>query len=242
VVKKIVLIHFLMIYALFILSGCASSDVSRTATANMDFGMQNMQNFVDPGDTNLIDSYENSSQATKGAILGGSAGAITGAFVSGIGVLPGALTGGLLGMSYGSYIDSKTTLKDQLENRGAIVVVLGDQILIVLPSERIFETVCSANIKSQAYSTLDLTAQYINSYIKMLVKVAAYTRQSNRPQKDLLLSQQQSISVARRLMVSGIDARVLYSQGYGGTRLVQQNVNQPSDNYRIEITLEKLYV
>ena len=100
---------------------------------------------------------------------------MTGALSSGVGVIPGTVTGTLLGASYGSYIDSKATLKDQLENRGAIVVVLGDQILIVLPSERIFQAACNSNIKSQAYSTLGLVTQYINTYTKMLVKVAVYT-------------------------------------------------------------------
>ena len=240
-VRKI-FIHFLFVYSIFlILSGCASSTVSRQAAANMDRGIENARGFTD-SDTEFADTYQNLTQATRGAILGGTAGAVTGAF-SGIGVIPGTVTGTLLGASYGSYIDSQTNVKDQLENRGAIIVVLGDQILIVLPSERIFQSSCTTSIKSQAYSTLALVSQYINSYTKMLVKVAGYTSASGSSQRDLLLSQRQAQKVARALLATGIDARVLFAEGYGGTHLVEQNsIEGDSDNNRIEITLEKLYV
>ena len=60
---------------------------------------------------------------------------------------------------------------------------------------------------------------------------------------DLSLSQQQASAVAKFLTASGVDARILYAEGYGGARLVSPNNGQwESDNYRIEVTLEKLYV
>src|SRR5579862_4917875 len=160
-------IGFLFLFTLSILfSGCASSNVSRQAAANMDMGERNAKNFFGPGDSEIADAYQNASQTTKGAIIGGTTGAVTGA-VSSVGFVPGTAVGLILGASYGSYIDANTTLQDQLENRGATVVVLGDQILIVLSSDRIFHN-CSASIKSQAISTLNLTARYINNYTKML--------------------------------------------------------------------------
>jgi outer membrane protein OmpA-like peptidoglycan-associated protein len=235
----------LILSGFIFLAGCASSDVQRDAASNMDMGRSNAQNLVD-GATNgdIADSYRNASQSTKGAILGGTAGAVTGAMSSGVGAIAGTAVGAILGASYGGYIDSQTTLEDQLENRGATVVVLGDQILIVLPSSHLFQSMTGGRIKPSAYSTLDLVAHYINHQTKMLVKIAAYTSDLGPKSIDLAISKQQADSVARYFVASGIDARLLYAEGYGGTHLVDKNSLSwtASDNYRIEITLEKLYV
>lgn len=232
-------------FILFFISGCASSNVSRTMASNIDMGVQNSKNLWDnaTADGSIADSYQNTSQTTKGAILGGTVGGVTGALSSGIGFIPGAATGLMLGASYGAYIDANTSLKDQLENRGATVIVLGDQVLIIIPSARIFKPMCP-EIKPTAYSTLYLLAQFINSFQKMLVKVSVYTNQSGSAGANRRLSQQQANHIGKFLTASGIDARVLYSVGYGGTHLVEKSCSdagwESSDNYRIEVTLEKL--
>ncbi|OGT55430.1 MAG: hypothetical protein A3F14_06505 [Gammaproteobacteria bacterium RIFCSPHIGHO2_12_FULL_43_28] len=238
------LLALIVSVTLFTLSGCASSTVSRNVAGNFDVSKQSSRNLIeDITGTTIADTYQNTSQRTKGVILGGTAGAVTGSLVSGLGVLPGAVTGLLLGASYGSYIDSHTTLKDRLINRGANVIVLGDQILIVIPSERIFYPMTST-IKPQAYSTLKLAAQYINRYIKMLVNVAVYTDSSGSSESDYELSQQQAQAVTKALSSNGIDARVLYAIGQGCSRLIDTSSLDwyGNDNYRVEITLEKLYV
>jgi len=240
--KKIWLLAVITVLS-FALMSCASSDVSRDTSANIDLGMQNARNLVDDaGNSSIGDSYQNASQAAKGAIIGGTAGAVTGLLSPPLGFFPGTAIGMILGAAYGGFIDSNTDLNDQLANRGANVVVLGDQILIVLPSARIFQD-NSSTIRPQAYTTLKLVARYINGYTKMLVKVAAYTDATGSNSIDLALSQQQADQVAKFLLASGMDSRVLYAAGYGGTHLVQKNtLDWNSDNYRIEITLEKLYV
>lgn len=236
---------FLLLIFFSILIGCAASNVSRDVTSNIDVGIQNTKDVAENAyNSNIADSYGNTNQMTKGAYLGVAAGAATGAvYSSSLGVVPGAIAGLVFGASYGSYIDSNASLYDQLENRGATVVVLGDQILVVIPSARIFYPQ-TANIKPQAYSTLTMVTQYINQYTTMLVKVAGYTSASGSPDSDLALSKQQAKNVAKFMLMSGVNARVLYSNGYGGTHLISKNVLDwdGSDNYRIEITLEKLYV
>jgi len=226
------------------LAGCAYSDVERDVTSNIDTGVLRTQEKVDAmSETSIADTYQNTSQQTKGTILGGAAGGITGYFASGIGVLPGLLVGSIFGASYGAYIDSKTTLADKLQNRGAIIVVLGDQILIVLPSARIFENM-SAKINPDAYSTLNMVASYINGFTKMLVKIATFTNPMNSSDIALCLSQEQAESIERYFVAIGMDARLLYAAGYGGAEPVQRSSYawKDNDNYRIEITLEKQYV
>lgn len=230
-----------LLTAAAVLTGCASSNVSRDAATKVDMGMYNAEklgtNFAS-GD--VAESYQNMGQSSKGGILGGTAGAIVGA-TSTVGFIPGTLAGAILGASYGSYIDSEATLSDKLTNRGATMIEIGDQILIVIPSERLFLGM-SAKIKPQAYSTLDLITTYINSYTKTLVKISAYTDDIGEKKVNLALSRQQARAVERYLADNGVNARVLYAEGYGATNLVMKNTMDwgKSDNYRIEITMEKL--
>ncbi|OGT36588.1 MAG: hypothetical protein A3F11_08310 [Gammaproteobacteria bacterium RIFCSPHIGHO2_12_FULL_37_14] len=227
-----------------LLTNCASSAVSRDVTSNIDVGVKNANDlYTNSANGNIGDTYQNANQTSKGAAIGGTAGAVAGAFTSGIGLIPGAITGAALGASYGSYIDSNTSLEDQLENRGATLIILGEQILIAIPSDRLFDSMTS-NVKPQAYSTIDLMARYINQYTKILVKVSAYTAASGSPTSDLALSKQQASNISKLLLASGVNARILYAEGYGGSHLVVKNELkwQESDNYRIEITLEKLHV
>lgn len=227
------------------LTSCASSNVSRDAAANVDTGFDNakkMGSNMSSGD--MVESWQNSSQVTKGAILGGTTGALVGgAASSSIGVIPGAVAGIIFGASYGAYIDSESSVADQLTNRGATIVEIGDQILLAVPSDRIF-TGMTDTIKPQAYSTLDLVAAYVNSFTKMTVKISAYTDDIGEKSVNLALSQQQARRVARYLAASGVNARLLYAEGYGGTNLVEKNISDwgKSDNYRLEITMEKLEV
>jgi flagellar motor protein MotB len=228
----------------FILSGCAYSDVERNVTSNIDKGVENTRERVSAtSEGSIADSYQNASQQTKGAILGAAGGGVTGAVISSVGILPGMLVGSIFGASYGSYIDSKATVADRLQNRGATIVVLGDHVLLVLPSARIFENM-SAKIRPDAYSTLNLAALYLNGFTKTLVKIAAYTNPMRSSEIALCLSQEQAESISRYFVAEGLDARLLYAVGYGGMNPVQRESWswQENDNYRIEITLEKEYV
>lgn len=234
------LFSLLILYS-FALSGCAYSNVERNVTANIDKGVETTRTKMNAvRDSTLADSYQNASQQTKGAILGGAAGGVTGAAISSIGILPGLLVGSIFGASYGAYIERNASLADKLQNRGVTLVVLGDQILIVVPSARLFEPM-SAKIKPDAYSTLNLVARYVNGFTKMLVKIGAYTNPMRSSDIALCLSQEQAESVARYFVASGLDARLLYAAGYGGAEPVQKSscAFKENDNYRIEITLER---
>lgn len=243
--------HYLKIYLpafslffCFIISGCASSPVSREAAAGVDLGARNAKLlYKDATDGSFADTYQNSTQATKGAFIGGAAGALTGYATTGVGVLPGTAIGAILGASFGSYIDAYSTPRDELINRGVNVITLGDQILIEVPSSRIFRPF-SPYIKPQAYSTIEMIADYMNKFIKTTVKVAVYTPDTGSKTIDLALSQQQADNVAKILLRSQLNSRLLYAVGCGSSQLVVRNSLdwEGNENYRIEITFEKLPV
>ena len=150
----------------------------------------------------------------------------------------------LIGGWLGAYVDSRTNVNDKLTNRNVTVVVLGDQILIEIPSQHMFNAM-TAELNPYAYSTLDMVVQLIARYPNMSVKVAAYTNAIGPKRINLALSQEQAAAVAKYLWRRGINTRLLSAVGYGGTNLVEKDSDDDwghGENYRIEITLEKLPV
>lgn len=234
-------LNVLMMGGILLLAGCASSNVSRDVTAQIDQGVQNVQNgYQYATEGNAAYTYQNTTQRTKGVFLGGAAGTVTGMSTS-LGVVPGVLAGAILGASYGQYIDANTTLRDQLENRGLNMMTLGNNVRIIIPSGIIFNEM-TATINPSATSTFPLLAQYINSFTTMSVMVSAYTDNLAPPRISLALSKAQAKSVANMLAVSGVNTRLLFANGYGGTQLVDDNtlVWGESDNNRVEIAFETL--
>jgi outer membrane protein OmpA-like peptidoglycan-associated protein len=228
-----------LILCAILLGGCASSNVSRDTSRSIDQGVQHTKDmFSDQGSGDT--AFQNTNQETKGALLGGAAGTVTGMTTS-VGAFPGLIVGAVLGASYGRYIDTNTTLRDQLLNRGANVIVLGDQVRIIIPSGRLFNY-RSATIDPAADSTFALLARYINQFNKTLITVAAYTDESSPPRAALALSNDQAKIVAKRLIVYGLNARLLYAKGYGDIQPVDPRGTgwNDGDNDRIEITFEKL--
>lgn len=239
-IKKIILFFLLPIT---LLQGCASSDLSREAAGTVNNTYSTVNSSIhDLGKSSITDTYQNSSQSSKGVLIGGVTGGVVGGFANGVGAVAGVVTGAILGGALGAYIDAHSSVVDQLQNRGAKVFVLGDQVLIVIPSSRLFYSM-TPTIDYSDYTTLDLVAQLIGNYANMSVKVAAYTDTSGNVQIDRGLSQQQADSVEKYLWKRGVDTRLIYAVGYGGTHLVTKTTcDWNSDNYRIEITWEKLPV
>lgn len=238
-VRKLPILVLLPIFCW--LTGCATSNISRDAAENIEVGVLNLKNMSNLSETGLGDAYQNTSQAIKGGVFGGAAGALAGSMTS-VGILPATAAGVILGATYGMYLDTNMDLRDRLENRGWKVIILGDQVMIEVPSARVFEPL-TPRIKQQAYETLQMLAQFINRYNKTLVKISVYTTKTNSFLADQALSEQQAISLEKYLILSGLNARLLYAQGYGGTNLVQENDLTwfGNENYRVVLTFEKLF-
>jgi len=229
-----------IIFTILFIAGCASSEVSRNAATTANTAYQNSAiNFQRTIDGNAATAIQNSSQITQGMLIGGATGAVAGG-LSGVGVFTGAAGGAIFGGALGAYLQSKETITDQLTNRGAKIIILGDQILIMLPSRYVFDSM-SATIDPYAYTTLQLVTELINGYPNMSVKVAAYTSAMGPERINLALSEEQAKAVMKFLGRNGVNTRLLYAEGYGGSRPVQLSSTwDDGENYRIEITLEKL--
>jgi outer membrane protein OmpA-like peptidoglycan-associated protein len=235
------LLSFMSFIAVVFLQGCAHSAVSREAENQVDKGYLNTVGGSSVADSRISDIYQNTSQTTKGVLLGGAGGAIAGGLITGVGVLPGAASGAILGGAFGNYLDSYITLADQLENRHIKVFALGDQIKLMIPSDQVFNGQ-TPYIMPTAYSSLDLIAKLINSYQNIFVRVAVYSDATVPAPVACALTREQANSVVKYLWRRGINTRFIYGVGEGGTNLVTKSSYESTDslNYRIEISLEKL--
>ncbi|EKD72302.1 MAG: IcmN (DotK) [uncultured bacterium] len=234
-----------ILFFIILLQGCASSNVSRGAASQVYSVYDTTNSMLSDGDVGLAESYQGTSQTTKGIMLGGATGALAGGLTSGgTGILPGAAGGAIFGGALGAYIDANTTLADQIINRGNKIIVLGDQVLIALPSRYLFADQ-SAEFNPYAYKTLNLVARFISGYPNRMVKVAAFTTPIGPERINHALSQEQANAVIKYLWRTGINTRMLYAEGGGGLNPVEKpdaNDWAGGDNYRVEITLEKLPV
>jgi outer membrane protein OmpA-like peptidoglycan-associated protein len=226
---------------LFLIS-CASSDVSRGSSKNFNKVYNDTASIFEPSDSSVVESYQDANQSTKGAIAGGLAGALVGSSFLGVPIVPAAAGGAIFGGALGAYLDSHTSLLDKLENRGIPVLVLGDQVMLVASSARIFNG-RTARINTSYYSNLDLIAKFINVFPNITVKVSAFTNQTPEYAINRVLTQQQADSIVHYLWARGLNTRMVYAAGYGGTKIISKNNSgfwNAGANYRIEITLEKL--
>jgi outer membrane protein OmpA-like peptidoglycan-associated protein len=240
--KRITPYTLALLILLLILQGCASSSITRNAATEMDGATQRFDDtFNSPDQNNAITAYQNASPVTKGLVVGGAAGALVGGMTAGVGVVPGAVVGAIGGGALGTYLQQHMTLIDQLENRNVSIITLGDQVLMVIPSELIFSD-ATATITVQGYSTLNVIADLLRGYTKMSVKVAAYASDAQEAPVAMAMTREQAQAIVKYLWSRDVNTRILYGVGYGSTHLVAKTVAdvEGGPNYRIEITLEKL--
>ena len=74
---------------LHVANGLCTSGWSRSAASDFDQASQGVDNTLDGGSPDVGEAYQNSSQMAKGALIGGTSGAIVGGLTPGIGILPG---------------------------------------------------------------------------------------------------------------------------------------------------------
>jgi len=236
------ILFIMSLFMMAFIQGCAHSAVSREANSQVDTGYINTVNSVSSAsEGHISDAYQNTSQTTKGVVLGAVGGALVGSLTTAVGVLPGAASGAILGGAFGKYLDSYTTLADKLENRHVKVFVLGDQVMVVVASDQLFNGQ-NANIAPTSYSTLDLIAQLINTHHTEYVRVVAYSDSTLSNSVANALTREQANNVVKYLWRRGINTRMLYAVGAGGSHIVTQSslIDETSMNYRVEISFEKL--
>ena len=184
------------------------------------------------------------SNATKGAVIGGLGGAAVGALTNknqrGKNALIGAGIGAAVGGGIGYYLDrQEEELRKELRSAGVSVERRGDTIALNMQNDILFG-VGSSQLDSRAQEVLRAVAVVLKKYDDTKVNVNGFTDTSGARTRNEELSQQRAAAVADVLVRNGVQQRRLNVRGMGETNLRVQtadNVNE-ARNRRVEILLE----
>ncbi len=188
---------------------------------------------------------EQTSNATRGALIGAAAGAVVG-LVSGDDAverrqraLIGAGVGALAGGSIGYYMDhQEAKLRAELEGTGVSVTRIGDNITLNMPGHVTFET-DSADLSPAFFEVLDSVSTVLKEFDQTVVEVAGHTDSTGTETYNQELSERRASSVSQYLQARKISNKRLIAVGMGELRPVAENgtVGGRQANRRVEITM-----
>ena len=198
-----------------------------------------------------LDPYtgeEQTSKATKGAIIGAAAGAVVGLASGDDAVdrrqraLIGAGVGALAGGSIGHYQDrQEAALRAELEGTGVSVTRIGDNITLNMPGNVTFAT-DSADLNADFFNVLNSVSKVLKEFDQTIVEVAGHTDNTGSDEYNEALSDRRASSVARYFESRNIVSQRLLTIGMGESRPVADNGTSEGRqaNRRVEITMVPL--
>jgi outer membrane protein OmpA-like peptidoglycan-associated protein len=138
-----------------------------------------------------------------------------------------------------AYTDTEEAeLRTALRGSGAIVGRLGNDLLINMKSDILFET-GSAEFAGRASEMFVSVASVVRKYDSTQLQVNGYTDTSGSPEHNLQLSQARASAIAKALTDDGVDAHRVLARGFGERGLkipTGGSVSEPR-NRRIEIRI-----
>jgi len=200
------------------------------------------------GGCKTLDPYtgeEQTSNATRGALIGAATGAVVG-LVSGDDAverkkraLIGAGVGALAGGSIGYYMDrQEEKLRVELEGTGVSVTRIGDNITLNMPGNVTFAT-DSSDLSPAFFEVLDSVSTVLKEFDQTVVEVAGHTDSTGTETYNQDLSERRASSVSQYLQARKISNERLITVGMGELRPVAENgtVGGRQANRRVEITM-----
>lgn len=182
------------------------------------------------------------SDSTKGAVLGGVAGAVLGNQVRGNrrtrdqAEIAGAVLGAAIGGTIGHEMDKReASLRHRLRNTGVGIRKESDgRLVLTTPGSITFDT-NSSMIKPEFSEILDSIAIVLKEYSKSQVEVSGHCDGRGSMEANQLLSQQRANAVASYLRTHGIAGSRLTAVGYGKSAAVGRKDDPQSRRVEIEI-------
>ena len=195
-----------------------------------------------------LDPYtreEQTSQATKGALIGASIGAVAGLISGDDAVerrqhaLIGAGIGALAGGAVGAYQDrQEAELRAELEGTGVSVHRDGDYITLNMPGNVTFAT-DSSDLSPGFFDVLNSVGKVLGEFDQTVVEVAGHTDSTGSDAYNQGLSERRAASVVTYLEGQGVISPRLITVGMGESRPVSDNSSAGGRqaNRRVEITM-----
>lgn len=195
-----------------------------------------------------LDAYtreEQTSQTTKGALIGAGIGAVVGLISGDDAVerrqhaLIGAGLGALAGGAVGAYQDKQEAqLRAELEGTGVSVHRDGDNITLNMPGNVTFAT-DSSDLSPAFFDVLNSVGKVLGEFDKTVVEVAGHTDSTGSDAYNQGLSERRAGSVATYLQGQGVIAQRVIRVGMGESRPVADNSSAQGRqaNRRVEITM-----
>ena len=198
-----------------------------------------------------LDAYtreEQTSNTTKGALIGAGIGAAVGLMSGDDAVerrqhaMIGAGIGALAGGSVGYYMDKQEAeLRAELEGTGVSVTRDGDNITLNMPGNVTFAT-DSSDLSPAFFDVLNSVGTVIDEFDQTVVEVAGHTDSTGSHAYNQSLSERRSASVTGYLEGRGVMAQRLISIGMGESFPIADNDTSAGRqaNRRVEITMVPL--
>src|SRR5210317_2041242 len=171
-----------------------------------------------------LDPYtreENTSSATKGALIGAGVGAVVGLISGDDAVerrqhaLIGAGIGALAGGSIGYYQDKQEAeLRAELEGTGVSVTRIGDNITLNMPGNVTFAT-DSADLNADFFEVLNSVSKVLKEFDQTVVEVAGHTDSTGSEAYNQALSERRASAVAQYFTSKNISMNRLITVGMG---------------------------
>jgi outer membrane protein OmpA-like peptidoglycan-associated protein len=198
-----------------------------------------------------LDAYtreEQTSQTTKGALIGAGIGAVVG-LITGDDALErrqhaliGAGLGALAGGAVGAYQDrQEAALRAELEGTGVSVHRDGDNITLNMPGNVTFAT-DSSDLSPAFFDVLNSVGKVLGEFEQTVVEVAGHTDSTGSDAYNQGLSERRAGSVANYLQGQGVINERVITVGMGEARPVADNSSAMGRqaNRRVEITMVPL--
>ncbi|HZV70239.1 MAG TPA: OmpA family protein [Saprospiraceae bacterium] len=183
----------------------------------------------------------NTSNKTKGAVIGATAGAATGAILGkknkAVAIIIGAAVGGVAGGLIGDYMD-KQAAKIQEDLKGAKVERVGEGILITFDSGILFD-IDSYSLKSSTKENLQELAPTLLKYDDTDLRILGHTDNTGSDEHNKALSDNRADAVDNYLVAQGVAASRMSTTGYGETDPLASNETEEGRqmNRRVEVVI-----
>ena len=184
----------------------------------------------------------NASNKTKGAIIGATAGAATGAVLSGkdnkaVAIIIGAAVGGVAGGLIGDYMDKQAAEIDK-ELEDATVERVGEGILITFDSGILFDF-DSYSLKAATKDNLQDLSPTLLKYEDTDLMILGHTDNTGTEEYNKVLSDRRAESVEHYLVTQGVASGRMDPTGYGESDPIATNETDEGRqlNRRVEVVI-----